>query len=83
MIVLLSSVTTAGRMKRYLEKKEVRARVMQAPKSLSRSGCAYALWMKEEEKKAAEAAARALHVEVRGYFREGRAGEAAQYVRLE
>jgi len=83
MIVLLSSVTTAGRMKRVLESEGIQVRMIQAPKEISRGGCAHALWMKEEHRKAVSAAATRLHVNVRGYYREARPGEASRYVRLE
>lgn len=83
MIVVVSSVTTAGRMKRYLETQGIRARAIQAPKELSRGGCAHALWMREEDRSAAYAAAARLKVRVRGCYREARPGESGGYVRIE
>ena len=80
MIVVVSSVTTAGRMKRYLETKGIRARVMQAPKEVSRGGCSYALWMRGEDRAQAYAAAERLKVKIRGCYREAQHGESGRYL---
>ena len=82
MLVTLASSTTAMRIKRYLEKEGISARVVQTPKALSRGGCGYSLLVPESAKETVLNGAAMLTVRVRGMYREEYRGTSKQYVPL-
>lgn len=82
MLVTLASSTTAMRIKRYLEKEGISARIVQTPKVLSRGGCGYSLLVPESAKEKVLKAAAMLTVRVRGMYREEYNGTTKQYVSL-
>ena len=83
MLAVLSSATTAGRIKRYLEKEGFTARIIQTPKALSKGGCGYSIVVPEEGKEGIVQAASKLSVRIRGFYREEWKGTTKIYVPLD
>lgn len=71
MLATVASVNGANRLKKYLaEEYSVNAKIIQAPSSLTKEGCGYALRFDELKKPLVAAAARELKINVRAFFRE-------------
>lgn len=82
MLAVLSSVTTASRMKRYLESRGIEARMVQTPKALAKGGCGYSLSIPDDMAEEVRAAARKMESRVRGFYREEGAGKDKRYIPL-
>lgn len=70
LLIVFSSATTATRVKNELTRNKISAKVVQTPKSLSKSGCSYSVKAPESALFAAENAAAALGVKIKNIFRE-------------
>jgi len=71
MLAAVASVNSAERLKKYLyEKKSVSSRIIQTPSSLAKDGCGYSLRFPDAEKRAVDAAARELRINIRAFYRE-------------
>ena len=70
LLVVFSSATTATRVKNELARNKISAKVVQTPKSLSKSGCSYSVKVPESALLAAENASAALGVKIKNVFRE-------------
>ena len=69
LLITFSSATTATRIKNELTKSKFSAKVVQTPKSLTKSGCSYSVKTTENALTAAEKAADKLGVKIKNIFR--------------
>lgn len=70
MLAVLSSITTAGRIKRMLESQNVRADIVQTPKSISGNSCGYSLRVQERDIDLVNTCAKNLGVLIKGFYDE-------------
>ncbi len=82
MLAVLSSVTTASRMKRYLEQKGILVRMIETPKAIAKGGCGYSLVIPHDQEEEVKKAARTMQSRVRGFYREEGSGADKRYIPL-
>lgn len=70
MLIVLSSATSAERMKKLLAERKIFSEVVQTPKSISEGGCGYSVRIKERYKEEALTAAQSLKIAVKGVYDE-------------
>ena len=69
LLITFSSATTATRVKKELVQKGFSAKVIQTPKTLSKSGCSYSVKTVPDALSAAEEATHRLGVKIKNVFR--------------
>ncbi len=79
MLVLLSSVTSAQRMKTFLAKEHISASIVQTPKALSSGGCGYSLRLHDKYYEAVLRASETLHLRIKAIYDELGEPSARQY----
>lgn len=78
MLVVLSSATSAERLKKLLQRYRIGSEVVQTPKSISVGGCGYSLKISKEHEDVVINKAKELHIAVKGvYNEEGKINERA------
>lgn len=70
MLVVLSSATSAERLKKLLMKQKIHSEVVQTPKSISSGGCGYSLRISDMYADTVQKAADELHIAVKGFYSE-------------
>ncbi len=71
MLATVASVNGANRLKKFLaEEYAVSAKVIQAPSSLTKEGCGYALRFDDAKKELVAVAAGRLKINIRSFFSE-------------
>lgn len=70
MLIVLSSATSAERMKKLLAEKKISAEVVQTPKSISEGGCGYSVRVNDRYKDEALTAAKSLKIAVKSVYDE-------------
>ena len=70
MLVVLSSSTSAERLRKMLSSEKIRSELIQTPKAYSKGGCSYSLRFNEENLEAVKSLVRKLRISIRGYYPE-------------
>lgn len=71
MLVALSSLTSAQRLKKLLAEKGIRSEIVQTPKQHSDGGCSYSLKVADSHYKEVVALASGLYISVKKIYKEG------------
>lgn len=71
MLVVLSSLTSAQRMKKLLAAKNISSEIIQTPKYLSDGGCSYSLKVNDSSLKEVNSVASGLHITIKKVYKEG------------
>lgn len=71
MLVVLSSLTSAQRLKKLLSAKNISSEIIQTPKHLSEGGCSYSLRFNESHLKEVSSLASGLHITLKKVYKEG------------
>lgn len=83
MLVLLSSSTSAQRLKKFLATEHISASMVQTPKALSSGGCGYSLRLNGNHYEAVLRAAEKLHLRIKAIYDEVGEPSARQYRKKE
>lgn len=70
MLVILSSATAAERVRRLIARWRISGEIVQTPKSISESGCSYALKIKSKDLPFVKKAATQLRLGIKGIYEE-------------
>ncbi|MDP4132542.1 MAG: DUF3343 domain-containing protein [Bacillota bacterium] len=70
MLVVLSSITTAERIKKVLATENIKSEIVQTPKIISEGGCGYSLRLSPIYEENVILAAKQLKVSIRGIYDE-------------
>lgn len=83
MLIVLSSATSAERLKKMLGDKKIPSEIVQTPKGISEGGCGYSLKVSDSFADEAVVMARKLHIGIKGVYSEESAGKTLTYRRKE
>ncbi|MBR6719363.1 MAG: DUF3343 domain-containing protein [Clostridia bacterium] len=70
MLVILSSVTSAQRLKKQLAARNIASEIIQTPKRLSEGGCSYSLRLNKNYLSEVSSLASSLHISVKKIYQE-------------
>lgn len=81
MLIVLSSATSAERLRKLLGAEKIPSEVTQTPKSISEGGCGYSLNVADARADEAVKKARELHIGIKGVYTEESTGKKLTYRR--
>ncbi len=83
MLIVLSSATSAERLKKLLAAGKISSEVVQTPKSISEGGCGYSLKVGDVHADEALRKAKEMHIGIKGVYIEEGGGKTRTYRRKE
>lgn len=83
MLIVLSSATSAERLKKLLIAEKIPSEVVQTPKSISEGGCGYSLKVGDTYAEQAVKKAKEVHMGIKGIYIEEGGGKARTYRKKE
>ncbi len=72
MLVVLSSATSAEKLKKLLSRDKIPSEIIQTPGAYSKGGCSYSLRFNERYQKEVKELVSNLHLSVKGFFPESK-----------